>query len=267
MIKHCVICEKEYKTYRINQKTCSRKCMSINQTGCNNPNYGNKWSDEQRHAASVAKKELFKNNPDYAYECGKANRGVKFSEDRILAMHINRTPESYVHYPNEGTKKLIGKKSKEKWTPEFKDSFRKTMEDRGHWIPKATISHYKQFYKDANWIGRMIEYFDKVALENLKLYGIFNKNNPKGWVRDHIVSRKLGYEYNLPPYILRHPANLQFISHAANISKGFSDRSLTIFEKERTIEELLDRIVNYDKMWFEQEICLLFIIERRKSDA
>lgn len=109
----------------------------------------------------------------------------------------------------------------------------------------------------------MIDYFDKQSLENLKLYGMFSKTNSKGFVRDHIVPRKIGYEFSIPPYIMRHPANLQFISHAENVTKGFLDKRLTTEEKEFIIKSLLGRVLTFEKSWKEQDICINFIKERR----
>jgi hypothetical protein len=236
--------------------------MGKNSKGVNNPNFGKKWSNEQKEAASALKKQQFKESPEYRYKAGASNRGVKFSEDRIKKMHQHRTSESYKHYPSDEVRKLIGQKSKEKWTPEFKEKYRKTMEDLGHWIPKSQINPYRLYYKESNWIERMIDYFNSQSLENLKLYGIFSKANSKGFVRDHIVPRKIGYECNIPSYIMRHPANLQFISHAENVAKGFSDRRLTVEEKECTIELLLKRILTFEKSWKEQDLCIEFIKDR-----
>ena len=79
--------------------------------------------------------------------------------------------------------------------------------------------------------------------------------------RDHIVPRKCGYEMGIPAFILRHPANLQFISHGQNIRKGFADRKLTINEKTVIIEEMFKRIVNYPD-WCEQAVCLEYLENR-----
>jgi len=232
-------------------------------SGENNPNFGNRWNEEQRTAASELKIQQYNDNSDYRYKVGASNRGIKFSEDLIKKMHKNRSADSYKHYPSEKVKKIIGQKSKEKWTPEYKEQHRRTMEDLGHWIPKSQIHPYRLYYKEANWADRMVEYFDDLALINLKQFGIFSKTNSKGFVRDHIVPRKIGFEFNLPPYILRHPANLQFISHAENIQKGFSDRRLTTEEKECIIESLLNRILTFEKSWREQDICIEYIKDKK----
>lgn len=262
-------CSKECRTsdkdsYKSEWTPERRAHYSMLNSGENNPNYGNKWSSDMKNKASIAKKIFFQENPDIAYECGKSNRGVKFNEERIAAMHGHRDSASYSHPHSLESRKLIGKKSKEKWTEEYRANYRKKMEDLGHWIPLADVSPYKQYFKNANWIENMIDYFNPVEMENFNLYGIFNaKNNSKGFVRDHIVPRKIGFEFGLPEYIIRHPANLQFISHRENIIKGFSDRRLTHNDKTSIISQLLGRIVSYDKAWKEQSLCLTFINERR----
>ena len=240
-----------------------RAAQSERNKGENNPNYGNTWSDELKQRASEIKKKQFAESAEYRYKAGASNRGKKFTADRIRAMHANRSSDSYRHPHSDETKKVIGKKSKEKWTEEFKQNHRNTMERLGHWIPIADQNPYKQYYKESNWIGSMIEFFNEDALANLKLHGIFSKINSKGFVRDHIVPRKVGYEFSLPPFIMRHPANLQFISHAENVKKGFADRRLTQNQKEAIISVLLNNIANFGKEWPEQEVCVKFIKERR----
>ena len=61
---------------------------------------------------------------------------------------------------------------------------------------------------------------------------------------------------------MRHPMNLQFISHAKNVAKGFTDRKLTIEEKECIIKLLLERILTFEKSWKEQKLCIEFIKDR-----
>ena len=244
---------------RSTTKTCSRICYSKNQSGENNPNFGKKWTDKQRQAGSSLKKEQFKNDPDYAYKCGKSNRGVKFSKERIQLMHGHRTCSSYIHPHSEETKKIIGAKSKEKFTPEFKQKFRQTMEENGKWVKLEHKDPYDIYYKESNWIGSMIEFFDDDSKKILKECGIFSRKNSKGWVRDHIVPRMVGFEFSLPPQLLRHPANLKFISHSENVAKGFKDRKLTKNEKVAIIEQLKTKILEFTAPWKEHEWCVEYI--------
>jgi hypothetical protein len=244
-----------------------RREYSAKMSGDKNPNFGNKWTAEQRAAGSLLKREQFRNNPEYAYECGKSNRGLKFSKERIRAMHDHRDSNSYTHPHSAETKKIIGIKSKEKFTTEFKEKFRKTMESSGLWVPLDKMDGYKLYYKNANWTKSMVEYFSDNEKLMLIENGIFSKKNSSGWVRDHIVPRKIGYKHNVPYELLRHPSNLQFISHSDNIKKGFADRRLTLNEECNIIQQLIEKILSFQGSWYEQELCLTLIQERRLSDA
>jgi hypothetical protein len=259
----CVICKTSFLGSRPTVKTCTKQCTGKYQSGSNNPNFGNSWSAEQRKKASSSKKKQYADSPEYRYKVGSSNRGVKFDDDRIKRMHEHRTPDSYKRSHTDESKKLIGTKSKEKFTPEFKEKFRQTMEDNGQWIKLADKDPYDIFFKEANWISSMVDFFDDNEKKMLNEIGMFNQYNSKGWVRDHIVPRRVGFDFNLPPQILRHPANMQFVSHSDNISKGFSDRKLTKNQKECIIESLLNRIENFNDSWQEQEFCLNFIKERK----
>lgn len=283
----CKTCDKEiYKrmNYEENKSYyCSKACrgadkelsrrawtaerraqQSERNSGINNPNYGNTWSANQKQLASESTRERFANNTELRFACGASNRGAKFSPERIKLMHQNRTRESYQHPHSQLIRDKIGIKSKEKWTPEFKEEYRRTMEDKGYWIPVHLQDPYKIYYKEANWLENMISYFSTDEQASLLKYGLFNaKTNSKGWVRDHIVSRKIGYAYDIPPCIINHPANLQFISHSENIKKGFTDSRLTDLEKEHIITTLLNKIENYTNFWQNQNKCITYINERR----
>jgi hypothetical protein len=263
MKKHqciCVICKTPFLGSRPTVKTCTKQCTGKYQSGANNPNFGNSWSSEQRKIASCLKKKQFADSPEYRYKAGSSNRGVKFDEARIKRMNENRTPESYSHPHSDESKKLIGKKSADKWTAEFKQSYRKIMEDRGYWIRIEDKDPYDIYYKESNWIQSMIEYLNEDEVTSLNKFGLFHQNsNSKGWVRDHFVPRLVGYEFDLPPQIMRHPANMRFVSHSENIKKGFADRKLTKKEKCDTIFLLIEKITNFEKEWAEHQWCLAYI--------
>jgi hypothetical protein len=232
--------------------------------GEGNPNFRNCWSEEKKEEFSKQKTQQYKDNPQLAYECGKSNRGKKFTEERIHALHGHRSSDSYRRYPDDETKKLIGKKSSEKFTPDFKERYRKTMEDRGYWTPLDQVDPYDIYFRESGWITRMVEYFTQAELNLLKEHGFFStKINTKGYVRDHICPRHIGFELQIPAFILRHPANMQFISNSDNISKGNRDRRLTTEQKYALIDELIEKIINFKESWQEQDICLTYIKETR----
>ena len=59
------------------------------------------------------------------------------------------------------------------------------------------------------------------GFEILRKYGWYNPfNNLTGLVRDHMFSRIDGYNQNIPPKLISHPANCQLIHHLDNSIKG-----------------------------------------------
>lgn len=272
----CPVCEKLF-TRRVpvndsSRRYCSTSCKkedsdfykwgndrkleySERMKGEGNSNYARKWTEEQKELASIRTIENYEKNPEYRILAGNANRGVKFSPDRIKRMTENR---EYIGHPHsDATKKKIGAKSKEKWTPEYLETHRNRMESLGYWIPPECKSSFELYYEEANWIGNMISHFGEQDLKNLKEYGMMNVNtNTRGYVRDHIFCRVWGYVKGIPACMLRHPVNMAFISTRENIQKGFIDRSSSDEVIEKKLADLICKIINYKGNWIEHHDCL-----------
>lgn len=153
---------------------------------------------------------------------------------------------------------LISKASKEKFTDEYKINYRKKMEENGYWIPENELDDYKFYYKLCEWPQRMFD-LDIEGKELLLENGVFNhKNNKKGVVRDHKLSRRDGLKLGIHQEIMRHPCNCELISSPDNISKGSSSSI--------THEELFNLIINYKNDWFEQTECIFKISEYNKGN-
>lgn len=74
----------------------------------------------------------------------------------------------------------------------------------------------------------------------LKEYGVFNSiSNTKGCVRDHLLSRRYGFENNIPTWVISHPANCEIVLHSENVRRSSTNDNLI------TLEELLERIENW----------------------
>lgn len=167
-------------------------------------------------------------------------------------------PQTFKNKHHSYESKLkIGIKSREKFTKEFKNNFRKKMEKNGLWVPNIEISDYNFYFKISNWIDYMFD----LQIEGKELIaknGIFNGiNNCHGVVRDHKLSRRSGYELRIFPEILRHPCNCEILKNSDNISKG---RNNSI-----TLENLFEKIIDYDKQWIEQELCIYLINVYKKG--
>lgn len=82
--------------------------------------------------------------------------------------------------------------------------------------------------------------------------GLFNSwKNKGGVVRDHIFSRRHGFDYSVFPEIIRHPVNCRIISHRENASKGY----ISSF----SLDELFDNIFCYTRDWYEQQLVVYLI--------
>ena len=80
---------------------------------------------------------------------------------------------------------------------------------------------------------KRVEGFDLI-----QKYGMYSvPDNLDGVARDHMVSRYYGWTHNIPPEVIRHPANCRIIKQRENSSKG-KDCSITV-------EELYERIKNW----------------------
>ena len=133
------------------------------------------------------------------------------------------------------------------------------MEKKGRWIPLTQKSDYELYFNECEWLEQM---FDRcVSIQELKLLKerhVFNcKTNHKGVVRDHMYSRRSGFEYKVFPEILRHPCNCQLITH--------SDNSKKREQNDVTLNELFLQIQMYKREWLEQKKCLELIKEYKKG--
>lgn len=256
-------CRKACATDNAPRWTPERKAAhAAASTGSNNSNYGNKWTTEQRVALSEKQRSRFAADPSLAVKCGDSNRGVKFSTERIEAMHGHRLPSSYGRLRTDAEKMLIGERSAAKWTPEYKEQHRARMEACGKWVPLAQVDNYRLYFRAANWVGTMEEFLTPQERIQYDMVGKFHPwSNTRGMVRDHMVSRKMGYELNVPVELIRHPVNMQFLLHTDNVKKGRTDRLLTEQERSSRVDELIDKILRFDKPWKEHEICLQLVKE------
>jgi len=279
VIKYCSCCG-ESKEYYISQTKgkknffCNLNChnkwkvgksvseeikakISKSCSGKNNGMYGKKHSKKTKLEISKKMLSVF-TNPDIRYKCGNANRGKIFSQELINKMHDGRTLASYSHPHTEITKRMIGEKSKAKWTAEYKIQHRKRMETLGYYTPLNQKDDYIFYRALSNWIDKMFNTItNSEQLRLLNEVGVFNiYTNKNGVVRDHKFSRKLGFKLGVFPELLRHPMNCQIILHSDNVRNA---RSNNINDNVIDIKNLFQFIKQYNNVWQEQDICIELI--------
>lgn len=250
--KVCPICGNEYSTYREHQKTCSKECMGKYQTGSNNPNYGTKWSDEQKQHLSNYQKSISSTiskrvSQDWENNSTRRERAAEVMKNTVRDFYGDKNG-FYGKTHSSTTKEIIGQKSSEKFTDEFKLQQRIIMETNKHWRPIDELSAYEIYFKEADWVARMWDLVDTTLLDN---YGVFNsKTNTKGCVRDHMFGRSKGFALGVPPILLRHPANCEVVLHSTNVKKATSG------DVTKSLDQLIKDIEEYQLLWKEQQQCI-----------
>jgi hypothetical protein len=234
---------------------CRIKFMKGKGRGEDNPNFGKKWTDERKEKQS----EIIKSKIDEEYRknCSNGMKGKSVAEETKIKRKETRFRKYGKYNPGfimtEDIKKLIGEKSKEKFTPEFKKKQYDKMVEMGYWFKKEDLDPYYFYRELSNWKCNILDY-NRNDIEKVNKIGFYNgKTNKKGLVRDHRFSRKSGFEMLVFPEIIRHPINCEFISHGENIRKS---QSKEINGDSIDLDQLFDMIELFDLEYPEQTICL-----------
>jgi hypothetical protein len=245
------------KTQKISEET--KKKISESIAGEKNGMFGKNHNTEIRLKISNESKKHFRENPELRYKCGNS-RLPKEERTRIAKLsHKNRTKEYRKgFFLPEKTKNLIGQKSAEKFTIEYKKRIRKQLEDKGTLIPLDKKDEFLLYKDFANWKYRMLDLItDENEIKLLKDHGIFNcRTNKKGTVRDHKYSRFSGWKNGVFPELLRHPCNCEILLHGDNVRKK---KGRHVDSDSQTLNELFENIKKYKNTWKEQELCIQLI--------
>lgn len=254
----CKGCVSELLTtpYHFIRRKDTYECKSCINKGERNNNFNKKWDDEKKKKQS----DLIKSKVDDEYR-KKAGTGMKGKgwkpesiEKRILTLKKMKD-DGYVRPKiSDETRLKIGIKSKEKFNKEYLDKVRKMNEENGNWIPIEVKPDYIFYRGISNWVGQVIteNIINYNLLKTNKLYD--KERNSDNLVRDHMYSRRNGFDNGVYPEIIRHPANCQLISHRDNILK-----SKKIDDSVISLDELFNRIRGYELPYFDQENCLSLI--------
>ena len=135
---------------------------------------------------------------------------------------------------NKKTKKYCSKRCATKYTNEIRNL--KAREARPALINYRAVCSFKFNLKD------FPEEFDFTLIENYGWYKAKNRgNNLQGISRDHMISIRWGFDNNIDPKIISHPANCRLVRHGENVSKGVKNIL--------TLDELLCRIATWDSKY------------------
>lgn len=88
-------------------------------------------------------------------------------------------------------------------------------------LDKSSLSYYRAQCGFKFNLKDYPEEFDFSLIEQFGWYKAKNRgDNLNGVSRDHLVSVRFGYDNNVDPYLMSHPANCQLLQHGKNVSKG-----------------------------------------------
>lgn len=106
---------------------------------------------------------------------------------------------------------------------------------------------YQLYRSDCSFEFSLNEYPEEFDFLLIEKYGWYspntsNKPNLEGVSRDHIYPVKKGFENDIDPKLIAHPANCQLLKHSDNIGKGAKI-------KEDDYLQLLKRIEDWNKKY------------------
>jgi hypothetical protein len=246
----CEVCNKEFQQY---------KC----------------YSDRRQFCCDDHKKIWIQNNT-YDWNClycGKIfqkslyrKQGSLFccKEHRILWKKDNGLKKIIVRCKN--CKKELFLNEKYVANDNFcnKECQRIYMERIGQWIPFNQKNDWQIYNDQSNWIHQMYPFLTDDDKKLLEEKGIFNtRSNIDGLVRDHIFSRRFGFENKIFPEIVRHPQNCRLITSSDNICRHYKP---DLSNYESSYEYLFYKIENYKGInWKEHERCIELIKQFRNG--
>jgi len=108
---------------------------------------------------------------------------------------------------------------------------------------RKNMDDYKKYKSDCSFkfnLKDYPDYFNFLLVEKHGWYSPTNKNNNlSGVSRDHMFSVREGFEKEIDPYLISHPANCELMIHNYNISKNK--------KSSITIDDLLNKIKEFEE--------------------
>lgn len=269
----CIICKKEYSHKGI---FTHYDRTHLGKTHYSNGNNGKYDLLSERAAGEKAKqKDEYLNAPRRCKECNVdirfEKRNNKFCSNSCAASHSNRERTNSGWVPSvEQRRKISEKLSGEPYIQpstvyktcpcgeEF--SFTKTRHNDKNYCSRSCAGKFspsrikkveevranrtplQNYRADCAFKFALNEYPDEFDFSLIEIYGWYKPknrgNNLNGISRDHIVSVRYGFDHDIDPAIISHPANCRLIRHSDNVSKGINCGI--------SLEMLLEKIEKWD---------------------
>ncbi len=248
---------------------CSLKCRNVYVNkylrDYNKNSNGLRKKFIERH--SILKMEYLNNNPPNCKLCGKLlpyeKRNNKFCSKKCSVKYINSNREIYgFNLSADGLKGIINSNKKK-----LQKAINKYLENpkyckrcneilkydkRNHTYcskkcayPNLNINGLQNYRIKCRFKFNLSDYPDEFKFDLIKERGWYSAanrgNNLYGVSRDHIYSVKDGFDNNIDPAIIAHPANCKLILHSENVSK--------YTKSNITLKELINKIDKWNKKY------------------
>lgn len=79
---------------------------------------------------------------------------------------------------------------------------------------------YKEYSQQCRFKFKIEDYKKEFDVKLINSLGWYSASNPTGVSRDHMLSISLGWKMNIPPNVMRHPANCELMIFEDNRQKG-----------------------------------------------
>ncbi len=199
----CTVCSKPHSYNRRNNTTCSKSCGAI---------YGNTKRNESEWKLSEISKDKIRSSLAKHREIhGIGGRPVTKTKECVC-----------LNCQKEFLTKRISKYCCKKCSGEHR---RKIADEKR--------TPFKNYSRRCTFNFNLKDYPDKFDFSLIEKHGWYSAanhgNNLSGISRDHMISVRYGFDNNIDPEIIRHPANCQLMQHNKNSTKH-SKCSITLDE-------------------------------------
>lgn len=212
--KHCVECDSILPFVKKDNQFCSNSC-SAKQSNRLRTETG--WASSFEHRKKTSEKLTGRTYVEPVIVSQICLCGIEFSYTKI----------------GNKNRKYCSKSCATKYSPSH---IKKRETARNN---RTALVNYRSDCSFKFVLNDFPEEFDFSLIEKYGWYKAKNKgNNLYGVSRDHIVSVRYGYDNQIDPAIISHPANCKLVRHSENVSKGI--------KCDMTIEMLLEKIKQWE---------------------
>jgi len=258
-------CSEHFHLYKKNERKEAVHCLN-----CNSQFYQYKtYLDRRQFCCDSCKDEWFKNNtsPIYCKMCNKPLFEDSFRKELSIfcgedcrkqwKIENNIGEKVEVECPVCGVKTTRFKIHLSRDNFCNKKCQRIHMENTGKWVPENLKDDWEIYNERASFSRNVRKFYSEEEKILLEKKGSFSRKNGGGLVRDHIYSRRKGFDARVFAEIVRHPVNCRLITSVQNVARHWKN---DLPEECISLDYLFSKIKSFNQKWKEQKTCLNLIL-------